>query len=156
MYKIFGQLPRSQSEVKVHTEALSRMAKSEEHKALFDHLYTCLTILDGKSASLLSFNSIIIAVFAIFMLGEFTTLEFVIINLGIVLVLISSILLLFVVWIHWSTTKDLSDLDQHAITLLKVRRTRTIRYRISWYFSMGAISLLTFFIVVRFINNIPI
>lgn len=138
MYNIFEQLPCSQSEVKAHTNALSQMAKDEEHKALFGHFYECLTILDGKSASLLSFNSIIIAVFAIFMAGAFTILEFVILNLGITLALIPSILLLFVVWIHWSTTADLSNLDQHAITLLKVRRTRTIKYRISWHFSASA------------------
>jgi type IV secretory pathway VirB3-like protein len=151
MLKIFEQLPFTQTELKIHTDALSKMSKDKDHKSLFSHLYECLSIIDGKSASLLSFNSIIIAVFAIFMAGVPSTIESAVLGSGILLVIVSSILLLFVVWIHWSTTNELCDLDEHAITLLKVRRARTIRYRIAWYFSIGSISLLTLFVIIRLI-----
>jgi hypothetical protein len=154
MLKIFEQLPRKPNEIKNHTAALSKMAKDEEHKALFEHLYGCLSILDGKSASLLSFNSIIIAVFVILMTGVLSAIESIILSSGILLVLVSSILLLNIVWIHWSTTEDLSDLGQHAIKLLKVRRDRSIRYRIAWYFSVSAIIILTLFVIIRFIGSI--
>lgn len=149
MLNIYAQLPCTKVEVKQHTEALSEMSKNAEHKALFDHLYECLSIIDSKSASLLSFNAIIIAIFAIFISGKQSPVEAILLGFGVFLVLASSLLLLFVVWIHWSDTKELNDLDGHAITLLKVRRTRTIRYRIAWYFSVGAIIILTIFLLIR-------
>lgn len=154
MFNIYSQLPAGRKDVEKHIEALSKMTRDKDHRALFDHLYDCLSILDGKSASLLSFNSIIIAVFAIFMTTTLSNFEFIIANIGIILVLVSSILLLVVVWIHWSTTKDFDDLKLHAITLLYVRRTRTIKYRFSWYFSICSIGSLVLFIIVRFVARI--
>jgi hypothetical protein len=139
MFSIFAQLPRTKAEIEAHVAALVRAHKSVEHHELFQHLYGCLTILDDKSASLLSFNSIVIAVYAIVMTASVTTVGFFIAGIGMATVTLSSILLMSVVWIHWSTTEDLQDLDQHAHRLLHVRRSRTIRYRLAWWLSMAGI-----------------
>ena len=146
--QLFSQLPSTDEELHDHIVALSRMANAKEHQEIFDHLYGCLSILDSKSSSLLTFNSIIIAVFAIFMAGELRLAEWLPVVLGMALVLVSSLLLLWVVWIHWSTTKDLSDLEQHAIILLRVRRARTVNYRLAWYFAVASLTCLSSFLVI--------
>jgi len=151
MFRVFHQLPRARGEIESHVAALSKMHGDPEHQALFGHLYGCLSILDDKCASLLSFNSIVIAVFAIFMTTDITPTGFLIVNIGMAGVLLSSLLLMSVVWIHWSTTADLQDLREHAVRLLAVRRSRTIRYRLAWWFSTLAILTLAAFLVRRFL-----
>lgn len=59
MLRLFSQLPRSKQEMEEHITALRDVVLSEEHKDIFDHLYSCLSILDVKSSSMLGFNSII-------------------------------------------------------------------------------------------------
>src|SRR5438067_801150 len=132
VFDLYSQLPKSSDELRRHVAALGRMTNEHEHQSLFDHLYECLSILDSKSASLLSFNSIIIAVFAIFMSGHRSLGQWVTIAVGMASVLVSCLLLLWVVWIHWSTTDNLTDLEKHAFVLLDVRRSRTVMYRLSW------------------------
>lgn len=136
MFRILAQLPKTREELEKHVEALVRAHSSEEHEELFQHLYGCLSILDDKASSLLSFNSIVIAVFAIVMTSPITSTGFFLAGAGMAAVTISSVLLMSVVWIHWSTTDDLKKLDEHAYRLLQVRRSRTIRYRLAWWFSM--------------------
>ncbi len=68
--KEMEQLPRSRPEMEAHLAALAKVRSAPEHEALFGHLYDVLSILDAKAASLLSFNSIVIAVFAIFLTGH--------------------------------------------------------------------------------------
>jgi hypothetical protein len=154
MFRLFDQLPTTRDEIEAHIAALSKTHGDPEHQALFGHLYGCLTILDDKCASLLSFNSIVIAVFAIFMTANITTAGFVILNIGMAGVLLSSLLLMSVVWIHWSTTADLKDTREHAVRLLAVRRSRTIRYRVAWWFSTLAIVVLTAFVLWRFVVRV--
>ena len=123
------------------------MTSEREHQELFDHLYECLSILDSKSASLLSFNSIIMAVFAIFMTGGgLSTTQLTAIIVGMVSVIASALLLLWVVWIHWSTTDNLTNLEDHALILLDVRRSRTVMYRLAWYLAVGAVVSLSGFV----------
>ena len=71
---------------------------------------------------MLGFNSIILAVFAIFMTQDLVLAELVLLNGGMASILVSSFLLLSVVWVHWSTTDNLRDLENHAMILLQVRR----------------------------------
>lgn len=156
MFRLFEQLPSKREEVDAHIQALAEMTKTHEHRGLFDHLYECLSILDQKSSSLLGFNSIIIAVFAIFMIGDLAHAEWIIVSVGMMAILASSLLLLLVVWVHWSTTKDLADISKHAEKLLDVRRDRTIRYRLAWYFAVLSVLALTTFIIVRFSENLRI
>lgn len=141
-YSLFAGLPKSAEALAEHTKALAEMRNAPEHQGLFDHLYSCLSILDAKSQSLLGFNSIIVAVFAIFMSGDLREAEQTAI-LGMGLTLVSCFLLLSVVWVHWSTTAEIKEPIHHARVLLSVRRTRTIRYRLGWYLSIAAIVSLT-------------
>lgn len=154
MFKIRSQLPTGPKAIKEHILKLSQLTSAKEHQELFSHLYSCLSILDSKSASLLQFNSIIIAVFAIFMSAELSWYGWLIVNTGMAAILASALLLLSVVWVHWSTTADLINLEQHAVVLLSVRRARTIRYRIAWLFSVVSLLALALFLLLRFILHI--
>jgi hypothetical protein len=149
VFKLYDQLPKSEKALKQHVVSLGGMTGGREHQELFDHLYGCLSILDSKSSSLLSFNSIIIAVFAIFMTGELRGVERITITIGMASVMVSCLLLLSVVWVHWSTTENLSDLESHALVLLRVRRSRTIKYRLAWYFAVGSLGALSAFLIMR-------
>lgn len=150
VFDLFAQLPKSDEDLRKHVSALSRMTEQREHQELFDHLYECLSILDSKSSSLLGFNSIIIAVFAIFMTGgSVSPVQWCTIAVGMAGVVVSCLLLLWVVWIHWSSTENLADLENHALVLLNVRRSRTIMYRLAWYLAVGAILCLSVFAGLR-------
>jgi len=145
MFKLFAQLPKCDSDLREHVAVL-KIAIGEDK--LFDHLYGCLTILDSKSSSLLAFNSIIIAVFALFLtvpihLGLYGGLC---VGVGMAAVIVSCFLLLSVVWVHWSTTDDFPNRDRHAFELLKLRKTRTLKYRLAWYFSVTSVVGLSAFL----------
>lgn len=107
MFNLYEQLPMDEKALRAHIAALRRITDFQEHQELFDHLYGCLSILDAKSSSLLTFNSIIIAVLAIFMTRRLEGVEWIAINIGMASILVSCLLLLLVVWVHWSTTEDL-------------------------------------------------
>lgn len=139
MFRLFAELPKDPEELKRHVAALSAMSGAEAHGKLFDHLYGCLSILDSKSTSLLTFNSVIIAVFAIFMVGDPGGAAWIFVGIGMAAILMSCLLLLSVVWVHWSTTDHLTDHEKHALTLLQVRRARTIKYRLAWYLSVWSL-----------------
>ena len=148
MFKLRSQLPRSNSALWDHIDALKEIKDQDAHQKLFDHLYSCLSILDSKSASLLQFNSIIIAVFALFLtrengLGLFGGIS---VGVGMAAVIISSLLLLSVAWVHWSTTEDFKNADGHAFNLLKVRIARTIKYRLAWYLAVTSVISLSVFL----------
>src|SRR5665213_2687202 len=124
MFRIFDQLPREEKALQSHIGSLKTMTQDGSHERLFEHLYETLSILDTKSSSMLAFNSLITAVFSIFLAtSRLSDSEFVLANLGVFCVIISCVLLLTVVWVHWSTTDDLADSGRHAMTLLLVRRS---------------------------------
>jgi hypothetical protein len=146
MFKLYAQLPKRDSDIRKHVAALTKAIGEDK---LFEHLYGCLTILDSKSSSLLAFNSIIIAVFAVFLTAP-THLGFyggVCVGAGMTAVIVSCFLLLSVVWVYWSTTDDFHNRDNHAFHLLKVRRDRTLKYRLAWYFSVTSVLGLSAFLV---------
>lgn len=151
MPSITAQLQRTHAERKAHIAALTRAATSEVHESLFQHLYGCLSILDAKAQSLLGFNSIILAVFAIFLTRPLSWGQSIAANAGMALILSSSLLLLSVVWIHWSTTTDLGDVDEHALRLLAVRNRRTLRYRVAWLLSVASLFALGLLLVALYI-----
>lgn len=140
MFDLRSQLQRTPAERKAYIAALSRVEASEEHRDLFEHLYACLSILDAKSQSLLGFNSIILAVFAVFLTQALPAWPARAAYAGMAVILCSSFLLLSVVWVRWSTAEDLADADQHALRLLAVRNRRTVRYRLAW--ALSVVSLL--------------
>jgi hypothetical protein len=147
MFKLYAQLPKSDSDIRKHVDALQQAIGKDK---LFDHLYGCLTILDSKSSSLLAFNSIIIAVFSVFLAGQINLGLYggICVGVGMVAVIVSCFLLLWVVWVHWSTTTDFShSYKDHAFHLLKVRIARTLKYRLAWYFSVTSLLGLSAFLV---------
>ena len=148
-YGLFAQLPATE-DLQSHADALRELKSDERHQELLDHLYSCLSVLDAKSSSLLSFNSIIIAVFAIFLTGgTLSGFERGTVITGMTSVIVSCFLLLSVVWVHWSTTENLRNPQLHGRVLLQVRRTRTIQYRLAWYCSVGSMVALSVFLVAR-------
>jgi hypothetical protein len=141
-------------EVEALRTRLIDIVGTEPHKSLMDYLYNCLSILDDKSSSLLSFNSIIMAVFAIFMAisdenQRPTPLQGGFISVGTIAVLASSFLLLLVVHIDWSDSADLKDIVEHERELLKIRRTRTNVYFVARWLAITAMIGLTAFFVFR-------
>lgn len=152
---IWAQLQRTRAEELTHIDALSRIAASETHQELFQHLYGCLSILDAKAQSLLGFNSIILAVFAIFLTRPLSSSQAVAAHGGMAIILLSSLLLLSIVWIHWSTTADLADADVHAQRLLSVRNRRTVRYRVAWLMSVVSLLVLGILLILLYAFGTP-
>ena len=62
---LYSQLPRTGEQLDKHLVSLRRLASRAEDRELFNHLYEALTTLDRKSTSLLQFDSVFIAVYAI-------------------------------------------------------------------------------------------
>src|SRR5687768_15297113 len=144
---VYDQLPGKSTTLEEHREALSRMVNNEQHERMFAHLYESLTILDSKSASLLQFNSVLVAVFTIFVSTQSRSALWILGGAGLGLTLASCYLLLSVVWVHWSTTDHLGDGKDHETRLLKVRLDRAIGYRWAWNLSRGALVALVGLIV---------
>jgi len=147
-----GAVPsaRDTVELEAQIEALHRLTSDTEHHSVVQYLYECLSILDSKCSSLLSFNSIIMAVFAIFMTSQdLTWLQKASIAIGTFTVLLSSLLLLGVVRITWATSQELRDLTAHERSLLEVRRGRTKTFRYAWYWSVAGVLGLGLFFALR-------
>lgn len=153
MWGVRSQLPRTE-QLGDHIKALRALEGRPEDRALFDHLYGVLTILDAKSASLLQFNAILIAVYSIYFSAAKKLYFLMGLTAGIVTILISSFVLLNVVWVHWSTTIDLKDPKKLAITLLTVRRDRTIMYRAAWYGASLSVLLLIALVMAEFLSRV--
>lgn len=67
--RIHSQLPKTRKQLEDHINALAKTEAIEMHRDISGHLYTSLTILDTKSASLLQFASILIAVYSIYLVN---------------------------------------------------------------------------------------
>lgn len=147
--RICEDLPTGPISIQKYARNLSRLFSDQTHESLFIHMYDNLTILDAKSGSLLQFNSVLMAIFAIFIAKTVFSLVNVIGFLGIVLALLSSLLLLQVVWVHWSTSDHMHSPSRHMAKLLSVRKTRTICYRIAWNLSQLSGVCLFIFIVIK-------
>jgi len=132
-----------------HINELRKIMGDHEHFSVFCFLYENLSIIDGKSASLLQFNSILIAVLALVI-----KMDAVFQSTLIIMFLASSILSLYTVYIHWSTSDDFKSLEEHISVLLKIREKRTIIYRISWWLSaIGLISFIIYNVVIVFVGR---
>jgi hypothetical protein len=141
------QLPDTVHDSRKYIENLTNLLGDQRREPLFNHLYENLSILDAKSASLLQFNSILVAVFAIFLTADIAAAPFYVGVVGILATLTSSYLLLEVVWVHWSTSDQMAAPATHELKLLEVRKSRTILYRIAWNFSKGAVLALVAVVV---------
>ena len=106
--------------------------------------------MDTKSASLLQANAIVIAVFTIFLANKLVEVALYAIYLGLFLSITSSFYLLSILWVHWSATGELRDLEKHGRILLDIRIARTIRYRMARQLAFMSLGVL----VISFILSI--
>lgn len=117
-----------------HLESVRRLGANNDMAFEHEYLYSCLSILDSKAQSLMSFDAIILAASSI-ALGTLPK-PFGIGDLLVVVALVmsglSSSLCLFVVWIYWTETSQFEDETEVFYELLRIRNSRTIAYRISW------------------------
>lgn len=137
-------LHRSEAERIEHCNALRNLQGDDRLWCQFGFLYDNLSILDSKSASLLQFNAVILAVNAIFFASSSSHVLRYCLLVDLTLSIFSCIACLVVVWVHWSTTQDLLDSEQHGLVLLRVRDRRTELYRIAWWLAVTALVGLVF------------
>lgn len=131
---------------KEHNGRLSELAKDPQHAKLFEHLYDCLTILDQKSSSMLQFNSIMMAIMAIFLVQQdIGQTARILLLLGLYSTMVSSAMLLWVIWVQWSVAQHMVDPVLHGETLLRKRNERTVLYRFAWNFAVLGVFLVAAF-----------
>ncbi|HEV3172507.1 MAG TPA: hypothetical protein VGZ32_19330 [Actinocrinis sp.] len=117
-----------------HLRSIRQLKERDSMAFEHDYLYSCLSILDTKAQSLLSFDAIVLAASSIalgtspnpFGVGD------ALIVLALVMSGISSSLCLLVVAIYWTETSQLEDEEEVFYHLLHIRNSRTIAYRVSW------------------------
>lgn len=127
-----------------HCEALRSLQSDQRDWTEFLFWYENLSILDGKSASLLQFNSVVLAVIAIFYTSDRNSLLRFVFAGALLVSVVSCLLCLKVVWIHWSDTPSLQSPVEHGRSLLRVRDLRTRLYRAAWWLAgAGLLALLT-------------
>ena len=153
MFGIKKGLPKNDAERAEYIESLSRCCADETHKRLFDHMYENLSILDNKSASLLQYNSVLLAIYTILLATETskTVAGVSLLIFGMLLVTYSSFVLLGVVWVYWSTKDEIDNAWEHILVLLRVRYRRTIKYRKAWLASYTGMIVLAIFAVIHFL-----
>jgi len=137
----FG-LNLNETERRMHLEHLKALQNDEIHFSTFQFMYDNLNIIDSKSSALLTFNSLIIAVLAIWTTNISTGMFLYIYTFILTLFLISSLLCLLTVFLHWSPSDELKNIENHIDLLLKVREQRTIKYRFAWYLAYLGILLM--------------
>lgn len=101
--------------------------------------YALLNILDGKASTLLSYNSIFLAVVA-FMFDEIegpAAYGLVIVFLNLI---VTCILLQGVIWLRWS------NLEESAAELNYIRKSRTYKYQAAWALSLSTVLFFLAFI----------
>lgn len=115
---------------------------------VFDHLYSCLNILDGKASTLLTFNAIGLTAIAIWLQYVPANLLHLFLDCIFLFLLISCGLSLYVVSLHWSSPEELDQVDKQIRVLLTKRNVRTRCYKMAWCLSI--LSVLVLFLVAGF------
>jgi hypothetical protein len=112
-------------------------------------LYRDLSVIDGKSASLLTFNSIGLAVLAVWLTGVPANGFHLSLDVVFLILLVSSALLLPAVRVFWSRAHQYRENEDHIRLLVRIREFRTRMYMLAWRFSMFSILLLTLLTVLH-------
>ena len=107
------------------------------YAALFDHMYGNLTILDAKANVLIASSSIFTAALGIILTTGLQSSQHWLVtalSLDTIISLISVLLAISVVSVHWSTVEELElpYIDDFVRHLVYVRNSRTLRYRAAW------------------------
>lgn len=124
-------------------------AAEEVKKALMDHIYGLLNILDGKAGSLIQFNAIGITSILIFVSSKLTDVNeseafvadypMVLATVSLMSAVLSSVLCHFVIPVYWADVRDLRMPGEWSKGLFRRWRNRTIHYRRAWWYSMLAV-----------------
>ncbi len=143
-------LHQNQEERLDHLKAYKKLRDSGNCE-LFDFLYDNLNIVDSKTAALLQFNGISLAIITI----VFTLVHSIILKgflIGVLLLAtISSLISLKGIYLHWAGTNDFLDPDHYFEQLLQVRDERTLAYRRAWLLSVWSIALFCIAIIGNYI-----
>lgn len=142
---------RSPEAQREHLLAIRNMQHEIGNSFEHDHLYSCLSILDVKSTSLLTYNSILFAASSI-TLANFEkkiTVGSILVFTALVLGALASALCLHVIWVYWTDTRDFESNEAIYYNLLAVRNARTISYRLSWVISQTSMVLLIVGVLVQ-------
>lgn len=132
-----------------------------------DHLYSNLSIVDGKAQALLSFNSFLLAIVGIYF-GTIQSIrdEIWLLIPFLVTVLASGtscLLCLDVVWVHWLTAEDMQtivdaeeegDTSDGFIELLLLRDERTRTYRLAWLTSFASVGAVIVGVLVAIFSDL--
>jgi hypothetical protein len=90
------------------------------YQGVHQHLYDCLSILDSKASSLLAVNAVIMAVQAVLLDPVPTPYATIVLGAGIAAVTWSSIILLRVITVRWTTGPELAAMvDAQRAALAK-------------------------------------
>ena len=146
-------LHRSQAERLQHLKSYQELRNSGDCE-LFDFLYENLNILDAKTAALLQFNGISLAVITILMALVSSVYTKGLLIAILVLCALSSLISLKGIYLHWASTEDFKNTAEYLEQLLLVRDERTIAYRRAWLFSVWSIVLFCFVIVINYIGSV--
>jgi hypothetical protein len=106
-------------------------------RALFEHVYNNLNVLDGKANSLISLSSMLTATFGVITSIMFSlhpreqlpNLEQWSLIAGGAYAIFSSLFCVMVIPLYWSSAEELSNTTVHLHALIKIRTTRTVYYR---------------------------
>ena len=115
-----------------------RPTPREIQKALFDHLYENLNILDAKTGIVISLNGILIASY-VFILAPVSNrvsrADAPAFLLAAAYSTVAIMLCLRVIWVHWSSRANLTDAVSHMQALVRLRTRRTVDFRRAWTFT---------------------
>jgi len=141
---IYEDLHHSTEEAQIHVDEMKKLVDSGADFQIFNHMYECLNVLDNKCQGLMTINSVIIAILSFGLKWEDLNLEVLIIySVSFVMLIVSSILLLYLSFLKWVSTDDLRNYKQSMAELLLIRDLRTMRYRISVWLAVFAMILVT-------------
>ena len=132
-------LPKTDAERLAHLEALEKKEIARGYAEVFAFLYAGLSILDAKASSLLTFNAIGLTALAVWLEKIPLNVFHLTLDVAFLLFLISCGLCLKIVWLHWVSTADLDNKEEHPVALLTVRDSRTVLYRWAWFLAVCAV-----------------
>jgi len=107
-----------------------------------DVLYRDLSVVDGKAASLLTFNAIGLTALAVWLATIEPNLLHLVLDGVFLLFLISCGLLLIPVRVYWSPSSHFDDAEKQVDELVSRRQRRTGFYTFAWWMSLAAIGVL--------------
>jgi len=127
-----------------HLRAIGALKLSPQEQYEHDHLYDCLSILDGKAAALLQFDSILIATSTIVLslLTTGATAGTIAVAIALILATVSSATTLVVITLFWTEASKLGTPRDYLDHLLDVRDQRTVCYRLAWLAALMSLAVL--------------